>query len=81
MTIYDLLCCLKDFTNIADFMKLKEIYFTKLLNLESGTPLHYCLYDDETIVTEIYYIIDYQISIEKLIETIRERWNIECGLH
>ena len=29
---------LKDFTNIADFMKLKEDYFTKLLNLENGTP-------------------------------------------
>ena len=38
MTIYGLLCGLKDFTNIADFMKLKEDYFTKLLNLENGTP-------------------------------------------
>ena len=37
--------------------------------------------DDETIVTENYYIINYQISIEKLIETIRNHWNIECGLH
>ena len=43
MTIYGLLCGLKDFTNIADFMKLKEDYFTKLLNLENGTPSHDCL--------------------------------------
>lgn len=45
MTIYGLLCGLKDFTNIADFMKLKEDYFTKLLNLEKGTPSHDCLSD------------------------------------
>lgn len=45
MTIYGLLCGLKDYTNIADFMKLKEEYFTKLLNLENGTPSHDCLSD------------------------------------
>ena len=45
MTIYGLLCGLKDFTNIADFMKLKEDYFTKLLNLENGTPSHDWLSD------------------------------------
>lgn len=45
MNIYGLLCGLKDFTNIADFMKLKEDYFTKLLNLENGTPSHDCLSD------------------------------------
>ena len=28
MTIYGLLCGLKDYVNIADFMKLKEDYFT-----------------------------------------------------
>ena len=38
-------------------------------------------YNDESILTENYYIIDYHISIEKLIETIRDHWNIECGLH
>ena len=43
MTIYGLLCGLKDFTNIADFMKLKEDYFTKLLDLDNGTPSHDCL--------------------------------------
>ena len=45
MTIYGLLCGLKDFTNIADFMKLKEEYFTQLLDLENGTPSHDCLSD------------------------------------
>ena len=44
MTIYGLLCGLTDYTNIADFMKLKEDYFTKLLKLENGTPSHDCLY-------------------------------------
>lgn len=38
-------------------------------------------YNDESIITENYYIIDYHIGIEKLIETIRDHWNIECGLH
>ena len=37
--------------------------------------------NDETIITDNYYIIDYEISIEKLVETIRDHWNIECGLH
>ena len=45
MTIYGLLCGLTDYTNIADFMKLKEDYFTRLLNLENGTPSHDCLSD------------------------------------
>ena len=45
MTIYGLLCGLKDYTNIADFMKLKEDYFTKLLGLENGTSSHDCLSD------------------------------------
>ena len=45
MTIYGLLCGLTDYTNIADFMKLKEDYFTKLLKLENGTPSHDCLSD------------------------------------
>ena len=66
------LCC--DVSKIKDKIKwktVKAIAYTKV----SRT------FDDETIVTENYYIIDYQISIEKLIETIRDNWNIECGLH
>ena len=45
MIIYRLLCGLTDFIIIADFMKLKEEYFTKLLNLENGTPSHDFLLD------------------------------------
>ncbi len=45
MTIYGLLCGLKDYVNIADFMKIKEEYFTELLGLENGTPSHDCLSD------------------------------------
>lgn len=45
MTIYGILCGLTDFTNIADFFKIKEEYFTQLLNLEHGTPSHDCLSD------------------------------------
>lgn len=44
MTIYGLLCSLTDYVNIADFLKIKEDYFTKLLT-ENGTPSHNCLSD------------------------------------
>ena len=33
------------------------------------------------MITENYYIIDYKIDIDKLVETIRDHWNIKCGLH
>ena len=65
MTIYGLLCGLKDFTNIADFMKLKEDYFIKLLNLENGTPSHDCLSD-------IFAAIDSKKFMEIFIEWTKE---------
>ena len=65
MTIYGLLCGLKDFTNIADFMKLKEDYFTKLLNLENGTPSHDCLSD-------VFAAIDSKKFMEIFIEWTKE---------
>ena len=65
MTIYGLLCGLKDFTNIADFMKLKEDYFTKLLNLENGTPSHDCLSD-------LYASIDSKQFMKIFIEWIKD---------
>ena len=41
--------------------------------------------EDETTITDNYYIIDYRIDyridIDKLEEVIRDHWNIECGLH
>ena len=65
MTIYGILCGLTDFTNIADFMKLKEDYFTKLLNLENGTPSHDCLSD-------IFARIDSKKFMKIFIEWIEE---------
>ena len=65
MTIYGLLCGLKDFVNIADFMKLKEEYFTKLLKLENGTPSHDCLSD-------VFASIDSKKFMEIFIEWTKE---------
>lgn len=65
MTIYGILCGLTDFTNIADFMKLKEDYFTVLLGLENGTPSHDCLSD-------IFARIDSKKFMEIFIEWIKE---------
>ena len=65
MTIYGLLCGLKDFTNIADIMKLKEDYFTELLNLENGTPSHDCLSD-------VFAAIDSKKFMEIFIEWTKE---------
>lgn len=45
ITIYGLLCGFKNFINIADFMKIKDYHFTKLLNLENGISSHDCLSD------------------------------------
>ena len=72
MTIYGLLCGLTDYTNIADFMKLKEDYFTELLNLENGKPSHDCLSD-------IYARIDPKKFIEIFIEWTKDTVN-EHGL-
>lgn len=65
MTIYGLLCGLKDYTNIADFMKLKEDYFTKLLGLENGTPSHDCLSD-------LYASIDPKCFMKVFIEWTKD---------
>ena len=65
MTIYGILCGLTDFTNIADFLKIKEDYFTELLGLENGTPSHYCLSD-------IFARIDSKKIMEIFIEWIKE---------
>ena len=45
MTIYGILCGITDFTNIADFMKIKEDYITELLGLENRTTSNDCLSD------------------------------------
>ena len=36
---------------------------------------------EEVRETEHYYIIDYEIDINRLEYVIRDHWNIECGLH
>lgn len=65
MTIYGILCGLTDFTNIADFLKLKEEYFTQLLKLEHGTPSHDCLSD-------VFAVIDSKKFMEIFIEWTKE---------
>ena len=65
MTIYGLLCGIKDYVNIADFMKLKEEYFTQLLNLENGTPSHDCLSD-------VFSLIDSKKFMEIFIEWTKD---------
>lgn len=65
MTIYGILCGLTDFTNIADFLKIKEDYFTQLLNLEHGTPSHDCLSD-------VFVAIDSKKFMEIFIEWTKE---------
>lgn len=74
MTIYGLLCGLKDYTNIADFMKLKEDYFTKLLGLENGTPSHDCLSD-------VFGAIDSKKFMEIFIEWTKEIVKNKTGKH
>lgn len=65
MTIYGILCGLTDFTNIADFLKLKEEYFKQLLNLEYGTPSHDCLSD-------VFAVIDSKKFMEIFVEWTKE---------
>lgn len=74
MTIYGLLCGLKDYTNIADFMKLKEDYFTKLLGLENRTPSHDCLSD-------VFGAIDSKKFMEIFIEWTKEIVKNKTGKH
>ena len=50
MTIYGLLCELTDFTNIVDFMKLKEDYFKELLKqIKQQFKVYNNLYGNEEI--------------------------------
>ena len=65
MTIYGILCGLTDFTNIADFLKLKEKYFKKLLKLENGTPSHDCL-------SNVFATIDSKKFMEIFVEWTKE---------
>ena len=74
MTIYGILCGITDFTNIADFMKIKEDYFTELLGLENGTPSHDCLSD-------IFARIDSKKFMKIFIEWTKEIVKEKTGLN
>lgn len=50
---------------------VKAIAYVKVQTMEN----------DEIKITNNYYIVDYEIEIERLEEVIRDHWNIECGLH
>ena len=65
MTIYGILCEYYDFTNLADFLKVHEDYFTNLLNLEHGTPSHDTL-------SKVFSIIDSKKFLELFIEWINQ---------
>ena len=65
MTIYGILCGYTDFTNLADFLKVHEEYFTKLLNLEHGTPSYDTL-------SKVFSIIDSKKFLELFIEWINQ---------
>lgn len=65
MTIYGILCGYTDFTNLADFLKVHEDYFSNLLNLENGTPSHDTL-------SKVFAIIDSQKFLQIFIEWIQE---------
>ena len=64
MTIYGILCGYTDFTNLADFLKVHENYFTKLLDLKNGTPSHDTL-------SNVFASIDSKIFMQLFIDWIR----------
>ena len=61
MTIYGILCGYTDFTNLADFLKVQENYFTKLLDLKNGTPSHDTL-------SNVFTSIDSKIFMQLFID-------------
>lgn len=73
MTIYGILCGYTDFTNLADFLKVHEDYFIKLLNLKKGTPSHDTL-------SNVFSIVDSKKFMELFIEWIKEIIGTK-GLH
>ena len=73
MTIYGILCGYTDFTNLADFLKVHEDYFIKLLNLENGTPFHDTL-------SNVFVCIDSKKFMEIFITWIKEITQ-EKGMH
>ena len=73
MTIYGILCGYTDFTNLADFLKVHEDYFTKLLDLKNGTPSHDTL-------SNVFASIDSKIFMQLFIDWIKDIVK-DNGLH
>ena len=73
MTIYGILCGYTDFTNLADFLKVLENYFTKLLDLKNGTPSHDTL-------SNVFASIDSKIFMQLFIDWIKDIVK-DNGLH
>ena len=73
MTIYGILCGYTDFTNLADFLKVHENYFTKLLDLKNGTPSHDTL-------SNVFASIDSKIFMQLFIDWIKDIVK-DNGLH
>jgi len=65
MTIYGILCKYTDFTNLADFLKVYEDYFTNLLDLKNSTPSHDTL-------SNVFASIDTKKFMDLFIEWIKE---------
>lgn len=59
---------------IEDIEKWKTVKSIVYVRIEK-------IMNDETIITDKYYICDYEISIDEFEETVRDHWNIETGLH
>ena len=78
MTIYGILCGLTYFTNIADFLKLKEKYFTELLNLENGTPSHDCLSDVLAVIDSKKFM---EIFVEWTKEIVEKKTNKNISIN
>ncbi len=73
MTIYGILCGYTDFTNLADFLKVYEDYFTSLLNLNYGTPSHDTL-------SNVFSVIDSKKFLQIFIDWVKEIIK-ENGIH
>jgi len=65
MTIYGILSGYTDFENMADFLKMKEKYFTNLLNLKNGVPSH-------DTFSRVFAIINPKEFMELFINWIKE---------
>lgn len=72
MVIYGILNGYDDFENMADFLKLKEYYFKKLLLIEK-TPSHDCLSD-------LFSVIDAKEFMNIFIEWIKESAEQKTGV-